>query len=99
MPRLLKAKVWLAVMPKRCCITVGVITTSTTTADVNTQVRIIAGSNASRCSRKMVRRENSTTSSRRLRMARKTGVSFNQRRNHTAKTPNTPPSRNGKRQA
>ena len=48
MPRLLRAKVWLAVMPKRCCITVGVMTTNTTTALVSTQVSKAAGSNDAR---------------------------------------------------
>ncbi|MBJ7883273.1 MFS transporter, partial [Gelidibacter salicanalis] len=34
-------KVWLGVMPKVFCIMVGVMTTSTTTAEVSTQVRIL----------------------------------------------------------
>ncbi|MNP42630.1 hypothetical protein D3C76_1364110 [compost metagenome] len=50
MPTLLRAKVCPALMPKRCCITVGVITTNTTTAEVNTQVSSAAGISARRCS-------------------------------------------------
>ncbi|MNE27017.1 hypothetical protein D3C80_1204090 [compost metagenome] len=95
MPMLLKAKVCPALMPKRCCITVGVMTTSTTTAEVSTQVSSAAGIKARRCSRKTVRRGNAGGWSRRSRKARNTGVSLNQRRSHTPITPNTPPSRNG----
>ena len=47
MPKALRAKVWLGLMPKVFCIMVGVMTTSTTTAEVSTQVRIIAGNIAS----------------------------------------------------
>ncbi|MNV13219.1 hypothetical protein D3C71_1038500 [compost metagenome] len=95
MPNALRAKVWLAVMPKVFCIMVGVMTTNTTTADVSTQVRIIAGSIASRCSRRTARSGSSTASSRWACMAMNTGVSLSQRRSQTPITPNTPPSRNG----
>ncbi|MNI55451.1 hypothetical protein D3C73_1104030 [compost metagenome] len=95
MPKALNAKVWLAVMPKVFCIMVGVMTTNTTTAEVSTQVRIMAGRIARRCSRSTVRSGNSTAASRLACIAMNTGVSLSQRRNQTPITPNTPPSRNG----
>ncbi|MNT72319.1 hypothetical protein D3C72_2109050 [compost metagenome] len=95
MPTLLSAKVCPALMPKRCCITVGVITTSTTTAEVSTQVSNAAGINARRCSPSTRRSGNVTGCSWRARKARNTGVSLSQRRSHTPITPNTPPNRNG----
>ncbi|MNE71255.1 hypothetical protein D3C80_1671120 [compost metagenome] len=60
MPTLLKAKVCPALMPKRCCITVGVITTSTTTAEVSTQVSSAAGISVHRCSLSTRRSGNAT---------------------------------------
>ncbi|MCY1378192.1 hypothetical protein D9M69_658060 [compost metagenome] len=95
MPSALKAKVRLAVIPKVFCIMVGVMTTNTTTAEVSTQVRIIAGKMARRCSRKTVRSGSSPAASRCACMAVNTGVSLSQRRSHTPITPNTPPNRKG----
>ncbi|MNE62040.1 hypothetical protein D3C80_1572980 [compost metagenome] len=86
-------------MPKLFCMTVGVMTTNTTTAEVSTHVRIIAGSKWCRYSRKTVRNGNSVSASRRACKARNTGVSLSKRRSQTPITPNTPPSRKGRRQA